>query len=101
MCDSGFEGALGSEKEDRDHDLEDGDDETGADRFGRSGDPVHNVRLRKGRRKRKGRGNARLFQRSFAYIICTAVTVRFFDAAVLALFASRLMERLLKVEAIH
>jgi hypothetical protein len=31
----------------------------------------------------------------------TAVTVRFFDAAVLALFASRLMERLLKVEAIH
>ena len=34
-----FEGALGSEKEDRDHDLEDGDNETGADRFGRSGDP--------------------------------------------------------------
>jgi len=31
----------------------------------------------------------------------TAVTVRFFDAAVLALFASRLMKRLLKVEAIH
>ena len=64
-----FEGALGSEKEDRDRHLEDSDDEAGAKRLGRSGDPVHNAGLWKGRGKWKGRGNARLFQRSFGYII--------------------------------
>jgi hypothetical protein len=63
-----FKGALGSEKEDRDHDLEDGDDEAGAKRLGRGGDPVHNARRWKGRGNRKGWRNARFFQRSFAYI---------------------------------
>jgi hypothetical protein len=36
-----FEGALGSEKEDRNHDLKEGDDEAGAKRFGRSRYVVH------------------------------------------------------------
>ena len=62
-----FEGPFGSEKEDRDHDLEDGDGEAGAKRFGRSGDPLHNTRFWKGRGKRNGRGNARFS--NFAYII--------------------------------